>query len=235
MNKKIVIKIGGSLLFDKDKNINYNRISAISDIILNTKFFDSVIIVCGGGILAREYINIVRKFSKNETLCDLVGIDVSRLNARLFMSYFGPSAYPLIPKTIEEVSLASKSYKIVVIGGLLPGQSTTTVAIELAEFLNAQYAVILTDVQGIFDKDPKVDKSAKLIKEVTLKQLQQIILNNSKQDQAAAGEYRIFDAVSLQILKRSKIPVYIISGLKLDAFTDLMNGSEEIKGTLIVD
>jgi uridylate kinase len=151
------------------------------------------------------------------------------------MSYFGPSAYPLIPKTIEEVSLASKSYKIVVIGGLLPGQSTTTVAIELSEFLNAQYAVILTDVQGIFDKDPKVDKSAKLIKEITLKQLQNIILNNSKQDQAAAGEYRIFDAVSLQILKRSKIPVYIISGLKLDAFTDLMNGSEEIKGTLIVD
>jgi uridylate kinase len=235
MNKKIVIKVGGSLLFDGEKNINSNKIAIISDLIINTKLFDSVVIVCGGGIIAREYINTVRKFSKNEILCDLIGIDVSRLNSRLFLSYFGQNAYPMIPKTIEEISLAFKSYKIVVIGGLLPGQSTTSVAIEIAEYIKAEYVAILTDVQGIYDKDPKVHKSARLLPEITLNELQQMIINSSSEDQAVAGEYRIFDAVSIQILKRSKISVYVMSGLKLDAFKKLMDGNKEIIGTTIRD
>ena len=40
-------------------------------------------------------------------------------------------------------------------GGLTPGQSTTSVSLEVTEYINAEKLVILTDVDGIFDKDPK--------------------------------------------------------------------------------
>jgi uridylate kinase len=235
MNRKIVIKIGGSLLFTKDSKINSNRITKLCEIIIHSKGFDNIIIVCGGGIIAREYINTVRNFSKNEALCDLIGIDISRLNSRLLISYINQSAYPLVPKTIEELTLAILTHKIVIMGGLQPGQSTTSVAIEIGEYINADTVIILTDVQGIFDKDPKINKDAQLISKITLKELTNMFINNSRKDQAAAGEYRIFDSVSLQILKRSKIPVYIISGIQLEAFQNLMNGNKEIVGTLITE
>jgi uridylate kinase len=235
MNQKVVIKIGGSLLFTRNNKINSNWIKKLCDIIITNQNFDSVIIICGGGVIARDYINTVRDFSKNETLCDLIGIDVSRLNSYLLISYFDQQAYPMVPKTFEDLAIAMLTHKIVIMGGIQPGQSTTSVAIEIAEYIKADNLIILTDVKGIYDKDPKINKDAKLLSKVTLKQLNDIIINKSNETQAAAGEYRIFDAVSLQILKRSKIPIYVISGIKVEEFQKLINGSKEYNGTLITD
>ena len=76
MNRKgsIVIKIGGSLLFTKDKKINLQKISDICEIIKKNLDFDTLIIVCGGGLLAREYIDSIRALKGNEALCDIIGI-----------------------------------------------------------------------------------------------------------------------------------------------------------------
>ncbi len=235
MKQKIVIKIGGSLLFTKDNKINSNWIKKLCDIIINNKNFDTIILICGGGAIGREYINTIRTFSKNETLCDLIGIYVSRLNSHLLISYLNQYSYPLVPKTFEELAKAILSKKIVIMGGLQPGQSTTSVAIEIAEYIKADNLIILTDVKGIFDKDPKIHNDAKLLPKVTLKQLSDIIINKSSETQAAAGEYRIFDAVSLQILKRSKITVCVLSGIEVEEFQKLMNRSKEFIGTLITD
>jgi len=64
------------------------------------------VIVCGGGTLAREYIKAVRTFQGNEALCDTFGIDLSRINSKLLISSFQDFAYPLVPKSIEELSPA---------------------------------------------------------------------------------------------------------------------------------
>ena len=118
-------------------------------------------------------------------------------------------------------------------GGLQPGQSTTSVALEVAEFIGAENLIILTDVAGIYDKDPKEFTDAKLLKHLNYNQLQKIILNMANDKQAAAGEYRIFDAVSLQILKRSDIRVDVMSGKELNNFSKFWDGEKDIKGTEI--
>ena len=120
-------------------------------------------------------------------------------------------------------------------GGLQPGQSTTSVALEVAEFMNAEELVILTDVDGIYDKDPKKFDEAKLLKRLTYKELQEIIFNSFGDTQAAAGEYRIFDAVSLQILKRSNIKTIIMSGKNLKEFQKYWNGEVDITCTIITN
>ena len=43
-------------------------------------------VVVGGGKPAREYIGIVRKFDASEALCDDIGIEVTRLNAKLLVT-----------------------------------------------------------------------------------------------------------------------------------------------------
>ena len=235
MNKKgtVVIKIGGSLLFTKDKKINSKRISDFCEIIKNKPEFDTLIIICGGGLIAREYINSIRSLKGNEALCDIIGIEVSRLNSTLFITSFGELAYPQVPKSIEELSIATLFKKIIIMGGFQPGQSTTSVALEVAEYTEAKELILLTNVDGIYDKDPKKHKDAKLFPHISYEELQEIILKSSDEKQAAAGEYRIFDAVSLQILKRSHINVLFMSGSDIDNFANYWNGNTKFIGTTV--
>ncbi|MBY8983172.1 MAG: UMP kinase [Candidatus Lokiarchaeota archaeon] len=235
VKNKIVIKIGGSLLFEQNNSINSQRIIEICDIIKENFFFETIIIIVGGGIIAREYIKFIRQSTQNEALSDIIGIDVSRLNAKLLISYLNDKAYPIVPKSIEEFSIAKLSDKIIIMGGLQPGQSTTSVALEVAEFIHTKKVIILTNVDGIYNKDPKKYNDAKIIKKLNYEELKEFIITDSKNNQAAAGEYRIFDAVSLQILKRSNIKVFIGSGLDLSNFKKFWNGELENFGTIISD
>lgn len=231
--KKIVVKIGGSLLFKKDKEINRTKIQEFCQIFKQTEYSGNNVIVCGGGRIARTYIDAVRYFQGNEALCDIFGIKISQINAELLISSFQDYAYPLVPKSMEELSSALLFGKIIIMGGLQPGQSTTSVALEVAEFINAEELVILTDVEGIYDKDPKRFNNAKFLKSLSYSELQEIIVKSSGDKQAAAGEYRIFDAVSLQILKRSKIKIRIMSGKDLKEFKKYWKGEKDIICTII--
>ncbi|MHA2288591.1 MAG: UMP kinase, partial [Promethearchaeota archaeon] len=218
MTKNIVIKFGGSLLFSDGGTIDSQKITEFCNIIKNNNNYDSIVIVCGGGLVARKYIGAIRTFTENEVLCDLIGIDISRINSRLIIAGLKDLAYPQVSKSFEELSVAINSHKIVVMGGLQPGQSTTSVAITVAEYLKAKRLVILTDVDGIYDKDPNIHKDAILLEKLSYDSLQKLILESSGDEQASAGEYRIFDAVSLQILKRSGMNVMVMSGKKLNQF-----------------
>ena len=66
MTKNIVIKFGGSLLFSEGGTINYEKISKFCDLIKNNKNYDSIVIVCGGGTISRQYIKAIREFTENE-------------------------------------------------------------------------------------------------------------------------------------------------------------------------
>ncbi|MCJ7650325.1 MAG: UMP kinase [Candidatus Lokiarchaeota archaeon] len=233
--KNIVIKIGGSILFSEDLKINIQQIIKFCNIIKANQHYDKVIIVCGGGIIARNYISAIRYVHSNEASNDIMGIKISQINARLLMEVFGEKAFPEIPKRFDELAQALLFNKIIIMGGLQPGQSTTSVALEVAEFIEADQVVILTNVTGIYDKDPNRFDDARLIKNLTLDKLQNLIIKDSNEKQAAAGEYRIFDAVSLQIMKRSKIKVYVVSGTNLDEFKKIWVGESDFNGTVILN
>jgi len=232
---KCVIKIGGSILFNENKELDLKKIKEFCDIFENALDSDTVVVICGGGIIAREYINAVRSIDENEAVCDTFGIELSRINAKLIISFLKEKAYPLVPKSVEELSHAMLFKKIIAMGGLQPGQSTTSVAVEVAEFINVDQLVILTDVEGIYDKDPKKYENAKLIPKLSYRDLQDLILSTSGDKQASAGEYRIFDTVSLQLLKRSKIEAHIMSGIDLDQFRKFWNGDKNVIGTRIAN
>jgi len=145
---KSVIKIGGSLLFNENKQLNVKKIKEFCDVFEKVLDTDTVVIICGGGIIAREYINAVRSINENEAICDTFGIELSRINSKLIISFLKEKAYPLVPKSIEELSHAMLFKKIIAMGGLQPGQSTTSVAVEVAEYIKVDHLVILTDVKG---------------------------------------------------------------------------------------
>lgn len=193
--------------------INLESIQELVDFIRrNAKHISCVVI--GGGMIARIYINIIRGFHPNESIQDLIGVKVSRLNALTVASLVGPiAAYQGIPESMDDL-LKIKSVlpdKVVFLGGMEVGQSTTSVACEVTEALEATSLIIGTDVDGIYTKDPKKFDDAEKLAEITLDDAMKVLdLGNTANQHA--GEYRILDNVSIGIIGRSKIPVRIVKG-----------------------
>ncbi|MEM3606389.1 MAG: UMP kinase [Candidatus Bathyarchaeia archaeon] len=203
---KIVVKLGG---FAFPLKINEEVIKAFA-----LKFKEiyeegyRLAIVAGGGEAARVYINAARNLGAPESFCDQLGILVSRLNAKLILTSLNDLAVFKIPESLEEFQNLFSLGKIVVMGGLQPGHSTNAVAALIAELIKADLLINVTDVDGVYTKDPKEDPEAKLLNEVTIKQLQEILsLNEMK-----AGKYKLLDLLALKIIERSKIPTWIING-----------------------
>ena len=219
-NRKIVLKVGGSLLFDANLQIREEIVKNFAQILKDSKHIAAVIV--GGGKLARTYINAARILDANEALCDTFGIGVSRLNALLLITTLGNRAFPEPITSVTEAREKSLWNRILVSGGFIPGQSTTSVTFEIGESIGATDILILTNVDGIYDSDPNKNPSAKKFDEISIPKLEKVIYGEGGNQQAAAGEYRIFDAVSMQILKRSSIQVRLANGEKMPELRRLL-------------
>ena len=222
LKKRIVLKLTGSL-FDRSAD----EVKAVTQTILEAlKEVEIPAVVTGGGEAARRYIDYARDLGADQSTLDEFGIDVSRINAKLLIVALGRSAYPYPPHTIEEAVKASSTGRVVVAGGFQPGQSTNAVAALLAERLSASLLVNATDVEGVYDKDPKKHYDAKLLREVTVAELRRIL-----EGEIFAGTYELIDPIALKIIERSKIPTRIIR-CSVEAIRDALIGRDI--GTLIV-
>ena len=169
------------------------------------------VVVAGGGKVARHYISTARSFGSDEASLDMLGIEVSRLNARLLILALGDQAYPVVPEDLEQVSKAvtgnsGTSSRVIVTGGLHPGQSTNATAALIAEKVKASKFLNATDVNGIYDSDPNKNKGAKLFKEITVKKCIELLGS----EDSVAGAYDLMDIVALKVIERSKIHTVVL-------------------------
>lgn len=203
---KIVVKIGGHVIAPQ---FSSRRIKAYATLL--RKLRDEghrIIVVTGGGEEARKFIRVAKKLGGTEFICDIIGIDVSRLNARLLITGLGDDAYPEPPITIGDLRKAFEGDKIVVVGGLQPGQSTNAVGILIAEAVGADLFINSTNVDGVYTSDPKKDVNAKKLDVVTTDELLDLTLN----ERLEAGGYALFDPVAIKLVERSGIPTRIVDG-----------------------
>ena len=145
MKKRIVIKLSG-------KVFGMNNTKLLKDyatFLVKISKTCQPVIVAGGGNIARHYISHARLSGADESTLDELGIEVSRLNAKLLIYALKNNAYPHPPTTLQEVRHAVDSGQIVVAGGLHPGQSTNGTAALIAEKVNASEFLNATDVDGI--------------------------------------------------------------------------------------
>lgn len=177
------------------------------------------VVVAGGGKVARQYIEAARKLGADESTLDAIGIDVSRLNARLLIAALGDSAHHEVPENLQEVLSAAQTGKIVVSGGLHPGQSTNATAALIAEKVRALKFINATDVDGIYDSDPNKNRKARMFKEISVRQCIEIL----GEENSAAGEYDLMDLVALKVIERSKLPTVVLKS-DVAAITGAIDG-----------
>ncbi|MHA1614798.1 MAG: UMP kinase, partial [Candidatus Thorarchaeota archaeon] len=205
---RAVLKIGGSLLYDKDGNILVEKVRAYAAAIKSlVKDGHSLVVVVGGGIPARVFISAARDLGASEAQCDWLGIKLARNNAELLCAGLGDIAYPKIVETLDELEVAVKIGKVVLMGGLIPGQSTNAVAALAAETVNAETLFNATNVDGVYDHDPK-ESGAIRFDTITISELKKVLSGGGTK----AGEYKLFDSVAIRVVERSKIPTVIFDG-----------------------
>ena len=200
--ERVVIKLSGRVFGDDAAA----ELKKYANMLVDISGQAQPVVVAGGGKVARHYIGIARGFGSDEASLDIMGIEVSRLNARLLIAALGDHAYPAVPTDLEQVSKAAAAGKIVVTGGLHPGQSTNATAALIAEKVKATKFLNATDVDGIYDSDPNKNKNAKLFKEITVKKCLELLSSEN----SAAGAYDLMDIVALKVIERSKIPTVVL-------------------------
>ena len=111
-----------------------------------------------------------------------------------------------------------------------PGQSTNATSALIAETVKASKFLNATDVDGIFDSDPKTNRDAKLFKKITVKECMDILGNES----SMAGTYELIDIVALKVIERSKIPTQILRSNVNNIKHAINNNNKYHVGTEIV-
>lgn len=101
----------------------------------------------------------------------------------------------------------------------------------LASKLNAKKVVIATDVDGIYDKDPKTGRNAKPVKEISRRNIKKILLSGSTSTDVTGGMKRKVEEL-LRLARKNKIRPEIVSALKPGNLRKVLLGERGLGTTI---
>jgi len=221
--ENIILSLGGSLVAPEKIDIDFLKsFKAIVKKHLNSKRF---FIFVGGGKVCRYYQDALLEFGADNKDRDLIGIDVSRLNAKVVKQSFGELAFSEVVTNPTKKINTRKD--IIVAGGWKPGWSTDYCSVILAKNMGIKQIINFTNIDYVYDKDPRKYKSAKPIKDISWKDFRKIVGNKWTPGLSAP-----FDPRASREAEILKIKVAIINGKKLNQLENFLN-NKPFTGTAI--
>lgn len=203
---KTVVSIGGSVLVP---SVGPDRVRAYADAVESLDADGYTLgTVVGGGPTAREYIGAARELGANEIELDQLGIGVTRLNARLLGAAMDGPVKP--PEEYDGAAEALRRDGLVVMGGVVPGQTTDAVAAALAEYVEADLLVYATSVPGVFDADPNEDPGAERYARLPAAELVELVAASGSL--GSAGSNAPIDLLAAKLVQRAGIRTLVLDG-----------------------
>ena len=231
MEKSVaIISLGGSLIIPE--KINLELLIKFKEVILKNTNKYKFVVVCGGGKTARNYIHgLDNENLKQKTFFQSnLGIAATRLNARFLTYLFNKDANQGIPHNMHEVQNLLRKHDIVFCGALRysPNQTSDTTTAKLANYFGTPF-INLTDVSGLYDKNPKKFKNARYIPNITHKEF----LKMAKRIEFKPGQNFILDQKAARIIMEHNITTFLL-GPDMRNLDNLLNGKHFI-GSIIKD
>jgi uridylate kinase len=203
---RVVVSVGGSVLVPE---LEAERIEAYAETLLDVvESGHELGVVVGGGPVAREYIGTARALGADEISLDRLGIEVTRLNARLLAGALGDAAVSRPVEAVENAREVFRRGDIPVLGGTTPGHTTDAVATGVAEHAGADLLVYATSVDGVFDADPGVDDDAAKFDRLSPTELVEVV-GGVELD---AGSNAPVDLLAAKLLQRSGLRAVVVDG-----------------------
>lgn len=221
----VVISLGGSQIIPDE--VNHSYLKEFRNILLKHSTRYKFVVVCGGGSLARRYISAVKKGGGDIYFQSLAGINATRANARFVSYFFGFEPEKGIPHKMSTLKKYLKERDIVVCGALRykPDQTSDSTSALIAKVFGAKF-INLTNVKGLYEKDPRKDKKARFIPGISWEDFDKIISKiNFK-----PGQHFVLDQTASKIILKNKIETFILKDLK--ELDNILSGKDFV-GTLI--
>ena len=217
--RPVVVSVGGSVLLTGDDDAGY--LDRLASLLRRLGREMPLVVTTGGGRTAREYIGLGRRLDLTEVELDELGIDVTRLHARLLAARIGAPTPAHPPTTLREVVHELARASPVVLGGTEPGHTTDAVAALVAVRVRAARMVNATNVDGLYDHDPRTHPDARRVETISWADFRALVHGAAT---GAAGENFPFDRLGADSLARAKIPLSIVQGRNLVALEAAMLG-----------
>jgi uridylate kinase len=204
----IIISLGGSLVVPDQIDVEF--LEGFRKTI--QKYFKSkkFVIFVGGGKICRIYQNALDEFGAKPSDRDWIGIDVTKLNAKIVKQVF-----------------VKNQKSVVVASGTEPGHSTDYVAVLAAKKHRAKIIINLSNIDYVYDKNPKEFSDAKPFEQIIWKDFQKLVGNKW-----TPGMNAPFDPIAAKLAAKIKIKVAMINGQKLQELENFLNDKPFI-GTII--
>lgn len=224
-----VLSLGGSLVvhdgaIDTQFLANFNQFIRNQVSLQKRRFF----IVVGGGTTARQYRDagesVIHAHLTTEDL-DWLGIHATRLNAQLIRTILRDIADPRVIKHYEIILKIERP--VAVAAGWKPGWSTDYCAVTLCQDYGIKQVVNLTNIDQVYDKDPRKHPDAKPLVNSTWKEYRRIA-----GDQWRPGMNLPFDPIASKLADELGLTVKILNGRNLESLALALEG-KPFKGTTI--
>lgn len=227
---RIIMSIGGSLIVPNG-GIDTQFLQKLNQFIRaqlaknkNRQFF----LVCGGGSTARHYGDAGKEVVGHELTDDdkdWIGIHATKLNAHLVRTIFRDIAHPYIIKHYEIIRKVTEP--IIVAAGWKPGWSTDYDSILLCEDYGVKEVVNLSNIDKVFNKDPKQFPDAKAIDKISWEKFRKIV-----GDKWIPGIHAPFDPVAAKKAQELGVKVVVLNGTNFENLENYFN-KKKFVGTVI--
>ncbi|MBI2670527.1 UMP kinase [Candidatus Woesearchaeota archaeon] len=199
---KIVFSLGGSVIIPDKVDLDY--LEKFKKLILKLKKKHKIIIVTGGGKTARNYISALEQEGLDKKTLAYIGIFTTRLNARLVAALF---KLRTVPSTEKQFYNMAKKERLIVTGalGFHPKMTSDGTAAEIASKIRADLFINVTNVNGLYNKDPKIFKNTSLIRNISFKDF----YKKAKKIKFRAGQHFVLDEIAAKIIYAKKIKTAI--------------------------
>jgi uridylate kinase len=218
MSLRIVLRIGGSVVASP---VNTKLMREYANLVKKLRAQNhEILVVVGGGSLAREFICIAKELGLNMQAQDEIAISVSRLFAQLFLEKLGQFSCEKVAITLEDTTDCLREGKVVVMGGLKPGITTDAVAALVAEHVNADLVVKGTDQEGVYDKDPRSHADAVKLDCLSYDDLAKVFSESKHK----AGIHQIIDPEAVKVLSRKPMKLIVVNGFRTENILEALEG-----------
>lgn len=225
----IIISVGGSLMVPNN-GIDTDFLSKLNILIREQvakgrRFF----LVSGGGAISRVYRDAGKAIIGNVTDEDLdwLAIHLTRVNGHLLRTIFQDIAHPRIIENYDH-KLKNWTQPVVIGAGWKPGWSTDYDAVILARDYGAGVIINLSNIDYLYDKDPRKFKDAKPIQKTTWEDVEKIVGGKW-----IPGLNAPFDPIATKLAKKLGLTVIVTNGQDFNNLKNILEG-ESFKGTVVM-